>query len=88
MKARGVKDVSIVANGAAVEGIADRNGHGRKVVVGEGKSVSWGGARTKGMGRKCILTKKMFLYSDLFKFCLSKKHNITEFFLDTKLFND
>ena len=31
------------ANGAAVEGLADRNGH-RKKVVGEGKSVSWGGA--------------------------------------------
>ena len=27
------------ANGAAVEGLADRNGHRRKV-VGEGKSVS------------------------------------------------
>ena len=35
------------ANGAAFEGLADRNGHRRKV-VGEGKSVSWGGARTKG----------------------------------------
>ena len=39
------------ANGAAVEGLADRNGHRRKV-VGEGKSVSWGGARTKGKGRE------------------------------------
>ena len=38
-------------NGAAVEGLADRNGHRRKVVV-EGKSVSWGGARTKGKGRE------------------------------------
>ena len=37
------------ANGDAVEGLADRNGHRRKV-VGEGKSVSWGGARTKGKG--------------------------------------
>ena len=43
------------ANGAAVEGLADRNGHRRKV-VGEGKSVSWGGARTKGKGRECELT--------------------------------
>ena len=34
-------------NGAAVEELADRNGH-RQKVVGEGKSVSWGGARTKG----------------------------------------
>ena len=31
------------ANGAAVEDILDRNGHRRKE-VGEGKSVSWGGA--------------------------------------------
>ena len=37
-------------NGAAVEGMADRNGHRRKV-VGEGKSVSWGGARNIGKGR-------------------------------------
>ena len=31
------------ANGAAVEGLADRNCH-RKKEVGKGKSVSWGGA--------------------------------------------
>ena len=35
------------ANGSAVEGLAGRNGHISKE-VGEGKSVSWGGARTKG----------------------------------------
>ena len=58
-------------NGAAVEGIADRTGHRRKV-VGEGKSVSWVGARTKGKGRECELTKKMFLHSDLLKLCLKK----------------
>ena len=40
------------ANGAAVEGLADRNGHIRKV-VGEGKSFSRGGAQTKGKGREC-----------------------------------
>ena len=33
------------ANGAAVEGMADRNVHERKV-VGEGKSVSWEVHRT------------------------------------------
>ena len=38
-------------NGAAVEGLADRNGHIHKV-VGEGKSVSWGGAWTKGKGNE------------------------------------
>ena len=39
------KSLEIVyhANGAAVEGLADRNGH-RCKEVGEGKSVSWGGA--------------------------------------------
>ena len=49
-----------LANGASVEGLVDRNGHTRKV-VGEGKSVSWGGARTKGKGRECELTKKYIL---------------------------
>ena len=42
---------------ASVEGLADRNGHRRKV-VGEGKSVSWGGAQTKVKGRECERTKK------------------------------
>ena len=41
------------ANGAAVEGLDDRNGHRRKV-VGEGKIVSWGGARTH---QKDVLTQ-------------------------------
>ena len=54
-----LKELKIVyrANGAAVEGLTDRNGHRRKV-GGERKSVSWGGARTKDKGRKCELTKK------------------------------
>ena len=59
------------ANGAAVEGLAYRNGHRRKV-IDEGKSVSWGGARTKVKGRECELTKNMFLHSDLLKLCLKK----------------
>ena len=33
-------------------------------VVGEEKSVSWGGAQTKGEVHKRELTKKMFLHSD------------------------
>ena len=45
-------EIFYLANGASVEGLADRNGH-RQKVVGEGKSVSWGGARTKGKGREC-----------------------------------
>ena len=40
------------ANGAAVEGLADRNGHRRKV-LGEGENFSWGGERTKGKGHEC-----------------------------------
>ena len=34
-------------------------------VVGEVKSVSWGGVRTKGEVHKRELTKNMFLHSDL-----------------------
>ena len=75
------------ANGAAVEGLADRNVHRRKV-VGEWKSVSLGGARNKGKGRECKLTKKMFLHSDLLKLCLKKKRNINEFFPDTTVIYD
>ena len=52
-------------NGTTVEGVEDRNGHRRKE-VGEGESVSWGGARTKGGCCKCELTKKMFFHSDFF----------------------
>ena len=44
------------ANGAAVEGLAYRTGHIRKL-AGKGKSVSCGGARTKGESCKCELTK-------------------------------
>ena len=62
--ARIIQDVDLVLkaleivyreNGAAVEGLADRNGHRRKV-VGKGKIVSCGGARTKGEGCECELT--------------------------------
>ena len=74
-------------NGAAVERLADSNGHRRKV-VGEGESVSWGGARNKGKGRECKLTKNRFLHSDLLKLCLKKKHNISEFFPETTVFYD
>ena len=60
--ARIIKDVDLalkaleiihIKNGAAVEGLADRNGHRRKVEDGgKSVSVSWGGARTKGKGHK------------------------------------
>ena len=64
-------EIVYCANGAAIEGLADRNGHRHKV-VGEGGSVSWGGARTKGKGRVCKLTKNMFLHIDLLNLCLKK----------------
>ena len=80
-------EIVYLANGAAVEGLADRNGH-RKKVVGEGKSVSWGGARTKGKGCECEPTKNVFLYSNLLKLCLKKKRKINELFPDTTVFYD
>ena len=58
------------ANGAAVEGLADRNGY-RCKEVGEGESVSWGCARTKGEGLKCEITKNMFFHI-LLKLCHKK----------------
>ena len=36
-------EIFYFSNGAAVEGIADRNGH-RRETVGEGESVRWGGS--------------------------------------------
>ena len=57
------------ANGTAVEGVADRNGQKRKV-LGEGESISWGGARTKCKGCECKITKNMFLCIDLLNLCL------------------
>ena len=63
-----IKDVDLVlkallivyrANGAAFEGLADKNGHIQKV-VGEGRSVSWGGAQTKDDRSECELTKNIF----------------------------
>ena len=72
-------------NGAAVEGLADRNGHRRKV-VDKGENVRCGGARTKGGGRECELAKKMLFYSDLLKLCLMKRRKISDFFPDTTVY--
>ena len=58
-------------NGAAFEGLADRNGY-RQKVVGKGKIVSWGGAPTKGKGRECKTTKNIFFHCDLLKLCMKK----------------
>ena len=65
----------------AVEGVSYRNGHILKE-VGEGNSVSWGGARTKGEGHECKISKNMFFHSDLLKLYLKKKRKITEFLPD------
>ena len=80
-------EIVYLANGDSVEGITDRNRHRRKL-LGEGESFSWGGAQTKGRGRECELTKKMFLHSDLLKLYLKKKRKINEFFPDTTVFYD
>ena len=73
------------ANGAAVEGIADINGH-RYKEEGEGGIFSLGGAQTKGEVHECELIKNMFLHSDFLKLCHKKKRKITEFFPDTTVF--
>ena len=77
-------EIVYLANGAAVEVLADKNEH-RQKVVGEGKSLIWGGVRTKGKVRACELTKKMFLHSDLLKLCLKKNGRSMSYSL-TKLF--
>ena len=80
-----VLEIVYRANGAAVGGLADRNDHRRKE-VSKGKSVIWGGARTKGEGRECELTKNMFFHSGLFKLCHKKIRKITEIFPHTTVF--
>ena len=74
-------------NSAAVEGLSYISGHIRNL-VGKGKRVSCGGARTKGEGRECELTKKMFFHSNFLKLCHTKIRKITEFFLGTTVFYD
>ena len=74
-------------NGDAVEGLADRTGHRRKLVC-KGKSFSYGGARKKGEGCECKFTKNMFFHSDLLKLCHMKKRKISDFFPYTTLFYD
>ena len=74
-------------NGAAVEGLADRNGQRRKL-VGKGKSARCGGARTKGEGRECELAKNMLSQSYLLKSCLMKRRKISDLFPDTTVFYD
>ena len=81
-------EIVYLANMAAVEGVADRNGHRRKV-VGERESVRWGVAWTKGKGRECKLNKNMFLNSDLLKMCMKKNatslsSSLTELFFNTR----
>ena len=72
-------------NGAAVEGLADKNGHRRKYVR-EGKRISGGGARTKGEGQECKLTENMFFRNDLLQLCLKKRRKITKFFPHTTVY--
>ena len=58
-------------NGSIFEEFDYMNVHRRKV-VGEGKSVSWGGAQTKGQGRDCEPTEDIFLHNDQLKLFLKK----------------
>ena len=85
----GLKALKIVycENGGSVEGLANRNGNRRKV-VGKGKSVRCGGARTKGEGRECKLAKNMLFHSYLLKLCLMKRRKISDLFPDTTVFYD
>ena len=75
------------SNGYAVEGISGRSGH-RRNLVGKGKSVSCGGARTKGEGREYKIIKKMFFHSDLLTLCHMKRRKVSEFFPGTTVFYD
>ena len=70
--ARGIQDVDMAlkaleifyhTNGAAVEGLDDKNGHRRKE-AGKRKCFIWGGVRTKDKGHECKLTKNMFFHND------------------------
>ena len=54
----------------------------------DGKSGRWEGAQSKGVGHECDLDRKMFLYSDLLKFCLKQNQDITKLFPDNVLFLD
>ena len=58
--------IVVRANGAAVQGIADIDGHIRKE-VGRCKSFSWGDTQTKGEDCECKLTKNMFFHRDLLR---------------------
>ena len=65
--------------------LADINGHRRKE-VGEGESVSWGGAQIKFEGHGCGITKNTFFHNYLLQLCLKKTRKITEFSPDTTVF--
>ena len=54
-----------IAKSQALEIVYRAHAGAAEGVVGEGKSVIWGGAQTKGEGQKRELTNKMFLNSDL-----------------------
>ena len=54
-----------IISSVRVQNCIPRTCRGVEGVVGEVKSVSWGGARTKGEVHKRELTNRMFLHSDL-----------------------
>ena len=63
---------------SSIENFLPRICRGVEGVVGEGKSVSRGGARTKGEVHKRELTDKIFLHSDLLT---SLNSSLTQLFL-------
>ena len=72
-----VKLSAIIAKYQALEIVYRAHAGDAEQVVGEGESVSWGGARTKGEVHKRKLTNNMFLHSDCLK---SLSSSLTPFF--------
>ena len=70
-----------IAKSQALEIVYHTHSGAVEGVVGEGESVSWGGARTKGEVHKRKLTKNIFLHSD---FLISLSSSLTQLCLTIK----
>ena len=60
-----VNSSATISKSQALEIVYSAHAGAVEGVVGEGGSVSWGGAQTKGEVHERELTKNMFLHSDL-----------------------
>ena len=67
-----------IAKSQALEIVFSAHAGAVEKLLGEGDSVSWGGARTKGEVHKWKLTKNMFLHSDLLTSLIS---SLTQLFI-------